>query len=87
MERRMASEWISVSERLPQSAGKVLIARRSFDNPDRTEQWEVEMAEWFPKAHGGGESVFWVEDRYGGTDITLTATGLHWMPLPEPPAP
>ena len=79
-------QWISVSERLPKSSGKVLIARKSFDNPDHTEQWEVEMAEWFPKAHAGGESVFWVEDRYGGTDVALTAFGLYWMPLPETPA-
>jgi len=78
------SDWIPVSERLPEPYWPVLVFTRPIINGAERDSVSIALSE--------GENWFVVEDTFGTyqygeerfddcADLAVT----HWMPLPEPP--
>lgn len=75
-------EWISVDDRLPQIAGKYLIARKTVHG-------NLINIVWYDTNYNGGnddmtgKSVWYMFDSDWG-DYEIPGV-THWMPLPQPP--
>lgn len=67
----MASEWIPVSERLPDMLDE--------------EGCHADVLGYFPEYPGNIAIVWWNGSRWEDTEGFVKAPS-HWMPLPAPPA-
>ena len=79
-------KWIPVSERLPESDGNYLVAKKIFNNSIM--QDVLRFAKDGRKVdkydfHRGWKNVWYYYDSEWG-HITVDSV-THWMPLPEPP--
>lgn len=73
------SEWIPVTDRMPDTYDEVLVTIIVKDW--NKEKRIVETAGWFSDGNGGGDwSSVWDEYRVSGIRTKVIA----WMPLPKP---
>ena len=73
-----SSEWIPVSETVPETAGVYIVTRRLFDNQIDSEPYYMVDACFFD------ESNTWHNDNRINHDRNYLTDIIAWMPKPEP---
>ena len=70
-------QWISVRDRLPRDAERVLVVVRNRQNVVQTHVAISEVHTWTDSV--GRKRIWWSKYTKRNSEIT------HWMPLPEEP--